>query len=238
MIPKRQPTPDQQLSRFGLTPEDIDIIAFDHFHVQDLRPLFGTSANDDQPSQPLYPNAKLLAPKKEWEAWQDLHPMQRAWYVADGRKDLIEKHVVFTEHDLMLGDGCVLLRTPGHTIGNQTIFCHAERGVFGCSENGTCIDNWSPSASKIPGLASVAEQQELDVILNANTPELGATQYASMILERNVVDPLPEDPRFVQMFSSSEVTPSWIAPGIKPTHLLEERDSGKVLPSRAAKAAS
>ena len=45
---------------------------------------------------------------------------------ADGKKDVPANRVVLTDHDLALGDGCVLLRTPGHTSGNQTLFVHAD----------------------------------------------------------------------------------------------------------------
>jgi hypothetical protein len=57
----------------------------------------------------------------------------------------------------------------------------------------------------------------MDVVLNANTPELGAQQYTSMILERTIVDRVNRAPGFCQMFPSSEVTPSALAPGLTPT---------------------
>src|SRR5262245_13584420 len=41
MAPPSPPL-EEQLDRLGLTAEDIDYIAFDHFHTQDLRPLLGT----------------------------------------------------------------------------------------------------------------------------------------------------------------------------------------------------
>src|SRR4051812_30197202 len=55
---------ESQLLRLGLTPEDIDYVAFDHFHTQDLRGLLGT---EDGARAPRFPNAKLLASKSEWE---------------------------------------------------------------------------------------------------------------------------------------------------------------------------
>ena len=33
----------------------------------------------------------------------------------------------------------MLIRTPGHTSGNQTLFIHTEQGVWGISENGTAF---------------------------------------------------------------------------------------------------
>ena len=130
----------------------------------------------------------------------------------------------------------MLLRTPGHTSGNQTLFVSTESGVWGVSENGTCADNWSPLESRIRGLGALCKRQDLDVILNANTPEYGAEQYTSMILERTIVDRVKRAPAFVQMFPSSEVTPHILAPGIRPTVIHRAVASGEV--SRVAARAS
>ncbi|MDH3726939.1 MAG: hypothetical protein OER77_05365 [Myxococcales bacterium] len=218
---------DEQLGKLGLSPEDIDLIAFDHFHTQDVRPLLG-----DGMRAPRFPNAYLLASRKEWEDWDDLHPLQRSWFVADGKKGVPEDKVVLTDGDVVLGDGCLLLQTPGHTTGNQTLFVHAQQGVFGCSENGTSADNWAPLHSRIPGLKKHAQQYGFEVVLNTNTPELWADQYTAMILERELVDRVPGRPEFVQMFPSSEVTPSAFAPGVRPSMIFKDRDSGQLQTSR------
>jgi glyoxylase-like metal-dependent hydrolase (beta-lactamase superfamily II) len=216
---------ESQLARLGVMPEDVDYLAFDHFHTQDLRRLLGT---EDGARRPRFPNAKLLAPRAEWEDWDDLHPMQKAWFVRDGKLGVRMDDVVLTTGDLALGDGVMLLRTPGHTSGNQTLFLNTESGVWGISENGTCADNWSPLESRIKGLAFLCKKQDLDVVLNANTPELGAQQYTSMIMERTLVDRVRRAPAFVQMFPSSEVTPSLLAPGLTPSLLHRAITHGEV----------
>ncbi len=216
---------EAQLAKLGLSPEDIDYVAFDHFHTQDVRGLLGTA---DGHVTPRFPNAKLLAPRVEWEEWLHLHPMQRAWYVADGRDGVREENLVLTDGDLALGDGVMLVRTPGHTVGNQTLFVKTSRGVWGCSENGTCVDNWSPKHSRVAGVALTAKHQDLDIILNSNTPEGAACQYTAMSLERAMVDPIPAAPEFVQMFSSSEVTPALLAPGLSPSYQLQKIEHGAV----------
>ncbi|MDF2698407.1 MAG: hypothetical protein K0S65_6791, partial [Labilithrix sp.] len=217
---------ETQLARHGLSSDDIDYIAFDHFHTQDLRGLLGT---DERPAR--FPNAKLLAPKIEWEDWDDLHPFQRAWFVRDGKLGVRTENVVLTDGDLSLGDGVILLQTPNHTSGNQTLFLATDSGVWGISENGTCADNWSPLDSRIRGLAFMCKRQDLDIVLNANTPELGAVQYTSMTLERTMVDRVSRAPAFVQMFPSSEVTPSLLAPGLSPTLLHGAITHGEVVRS-------
>lgn len=223
----------EQLAELGLSCADIDVIAFDHFHTQDLRPLIGTST-----TPPRFPNAVLLAPKVEWDDWDDLPMMQRAWFVVDGKKDVPASRVVFTDHDMVLGDGLLLVRTPGHSTGNQTIFIHTDGGVVGSSENGTCADNWAPRHSRINSLRRAARMLDLDVILNANTPELAAEQYTSMLLERAMVDRVTENPEMFQMFPSSEVTRSVIAPHIAPTHTFGKVKSGNVVHASHAPHAS
>jgi glyoxylase-like metal-dependent hydrolase (beta-lactamase superfamily II) len=222
---------ESQLARLGVMREDIDYVAFDHFHTQDLRGLLGT---EDGSRTARFPNAKLIAPRSEWEDWDDLHPFQKAWFVRDGKVGVRTNDVVLTAGDIALGDGLMLLRTPGHTSGNQTLFMNTESGVWGISENGTCADSWSPLESRIKGLAFLCKTQDLDVVLNANTPEYGALQYTSMILERTIVDRVRRAPAFVQMFPSSEVTPSLISPGLTPSLLHRAITHGEVArPQRA-----
>jgi hypothetical protein len=229
LLAKQNAHVDVQLAQLGLSVDDIDIVAWDHFHTQDLRPILG----DGGTQKPRFPNAHLLAPRKEWEDWSDLHPLQQSWFVADGKDGVPEEKVVLFDDDVTLGDGCLLLRTPGHTTGNQTLFVHADDGVFGCSENGTSADNWTPRESRIPGLKKQAELYDFEVILNSNTPELCAEQYTSMIVEKEMVDTVPGRPELVQMFPSSEVTPSAFAPGIRPTTVFGERKSGRLRADRA-----
>lgn len=220
----------EQLAALGLSCADIDVIAFDHFHTQDLRPLLGSGE-----LRARFPNAYLLAPRLEWDDWDDLPMLQRAWFVPNGKAGVPSERVVLFEGDLSLGQGLLLVHTPGHTRGNQTLFVHTEQGVFGCSENGTCADNWSPRSSRLRGVRNAAEQLDLDVIINSNTPESTVDQQCSMMLERAVVDRVPENRDIYQMFPSSEITFSPIAPHVRPTHHFGEVKSGSVR-SRAASA--
>ena len=83
--------PDEALAVAGLRPEDVDFISFDHLHVQDVRFVLGTTEPIDgeaSPRAPLFPNAKLIAQRREWDTFAALHPMQWAWYVRDGIKDV------------------------------------------------------------------------------------------------------------------------------------------------------
>jgi glyoxylase-like metal-dependent hydrolase (beta-lactamase superfamily II) len=225
LLAKKFDTLEAQLAAHGLKNDDIDYIAFDHFHTQDLRGQLGT----EDGRAPRFPNATLLAPRCEWDDWDHLHPMQRAWFIQDGKKGVRTEKIAFTDGDLQLGDGVMLLRTPGHTSGNQTLFVNTDSGVWGTSENGVCADAWTPADSKIAGIAAACKREDLDVVLNSNTPESGGDQYTSMILERTVVDRVKANPAFVQMMPSTEMTPSAITPGLRATWIHGEIVHGSVV---------
>lgn len=227
MVRKRAQAEDA-LAALRLRSDDIDYIAFDHLHLQDLRRTLGTTGAED----PRFPRAKLLVPETEWRHWDDLHPLQRPFFLANGKRGVREDNVVLTSGDLKLGDGVFLVRTPGHTPGHQTLFVKTARGVFGVSENGVCADNWAPEMSRIPGVATRSRTQELEVVLNLNAPSDGGDQYASMLLEKHVVDRVSDAPEVPQMFSSFEATASSLTPGIKPYEHKELKLGPVLLPSR------
>ncbi len=203
--------PDEALAKAGLRPEDVDYVSFDHLHVQDLRFVLGTTEpipGEAAPRPPLFPNAKLIAQRKEWDTFASLHPMQWAWYVEDGTKDLITDNVVLIDGDVELGKGTALVWTPGHTDGNHSLCINTDDGVWVSSENGVAADSWHPHLSKIPGVRKTAEFFGREVILNSNTLEDSIDQYDSMLKEKALADPNPRDPRYLNVFPSSEMA-SW-----------------------------
>jgi hypothetical protein len=200
--------PDDALATLGLRPEDVDFVSFDHLHVQDLRFVLGTTEpikGEAAPRAPLFPNAKLIAQRREWDTFASIHPMQWAWYVADGIKDLRTENVVLIDGDVELGRGCALVWTPGHTDGNHSLCVNTAEGVWVSSENGVAADNWHPHLSKIPGVRRNAEFFGREVILNSNTLEDSIDQYDSMLKEKALADPNARDPRFMNVFPSSEM---------------------------------
>ncbi len=200
--------PDEALATAGLQPEDVDYVSFDHLHVQDVRFVLGTTepiGGESEPRPPLFPNAKLLTQRTEWDTFASIHPMQWAWYVGDGIKDVPTDNVVLLEGDVELGKGVALVWTPGHTDGNHSLCVNTPEGVWVSSENGVCADNWHPNLSRIPGVKRFAEYFGREVILNSNTLEDSIDQYDSMIKEKALADPNPRDPRFLNVFPSSEM---------------------------------
>ncbi len=199
----------EALAKTGVRPEDVDFVSFDHLHVQDVRFVLGTTEpiqGESAPRPPLFPNAKLITQSKEYDTFRSLHPMQWAWYVAEGIKDIPEENVALIDGDVELGKGVALVWTPGHTDGNHSLVINADEGVWVSSENGVCADNWHPHLSKIPGVRKTAEFFNREVILNSNTLEDSIDQYDSMIKEKALADSNRRDPRYKNVFPSSEMT--------------------------------
>jgi hypothetical protein len=209
----RRPTAAESLFHVGVRPEDVDYIAFDHLHTQDLRGLLGT-----RHTPAAFPNARLLIQRAELSILSTLHPFQRPWFIPDAIEDVAPDRFLVTDDDLLLGQGVALIRTPGHTAGNWSLVINTDRGVWAVSENGVACDSYAPEASSIPGLEKFAAHHGLEVILNSNTLEGRNEQYTSMILEKALVDRCPQNPAFYQHLSSSELTSSLLTPGLSPTY--------------------
>jgi hypothetical protein len=198
----------EALALAGVRPEDVDYVTFDHLHVQDMRRLLGTTQPVDgrtEPWPPYFPNAKWILQRRELDTFRGPHPMQWAWYVPGGMDHAIEDQIVDIDGDVELGEGVALMWTPGHTDGNQTLVLNTPDGVWVSSENGVAIDNWQPELSKIPGIRRYAEFYNREVVLNSNTLEDSIDQYDSMVKERTVADASRRDPRFLNIFPSSEM---------------------------------
>ncbi|MBA2439052.1 MAG: hypothetical protein H0V50_00065 [Thermoleophilaceae bacterium] len=204
-------TLQEALGLCGLTPADVDFVSFDHLHVQDMRILMGTTRpveGEHQSRSPVFPNARFLCQRKEVDTLRSPHPMQWAWYVPGGMDHVVEDNLVLLDGDVELGVGVALAWTPGHTDGNQSLVLNTPEGVWVSSENGVAADNWHPHLSKIPGVRKEAEFMGREVILNSNTLEDSIDQYDSMVKEKALADPNRADPRWMNVFPSSEL-PAW-----------------------------
>jgi hypothetical protein len=221
-------TVPEHLAGLGIAPEQVDYITFDHLHVQDIRPHLGTTtpqadlakagkAPSDRPLDPMFPNAKLLIMRPEWNQLDALHPLQRRFFQPDTYRDLRTDNVVCLDGDVLLGPGVALIATPGHTIGNETIVLNTDSGIWTQSENGVHPESYQPERSKIPGLARWARSSGQEVVINANTPELTAVHYNSMIKEKLIADRGGPGGDWMQHFASSELTPWKLAPLVSPS---------------------
>lgn len=196
----------QALAAAGVSAEEVDYVAFDHLHVQEVKRLLGTT---DGSVKPAFPNAKLIVIPQELDTLLDPHPMQDAWYVPGGASGINRSRLVFIPGDVELGPGVALVATPGHTDGNMTLVLNTDDGVWVTSENGVAVDNWFPAHSRIPGVRGYAKFYAREVVLNANTQEDPLDQFNSMVLEKSLADVSRKDARFTQVLPSTELLP-WL----------------------------
>ena len=210
------------LARLGIRPGDVDYLAFDHLHTQDVRRLIGTRGpapdlgRHDAPVVPWLPNARLIVQTREWDTARNPHPLQRPWYQPETYTDLREEAMLFVDGDVALGPGVALLFTPGHTLGNMSLVLHTDTGLWTSSENGIAAECYEPSASRIPGVRRWAAAWGQEVVLNANVLEFTAWQYNAMVVEKHVADVAGSGP-FRQTFPSSELVRTARSPGTAPT---------------------
>ncbi|KZM69276.1 hypothetical protein AWN90_09755 [Nocardia terpenica] len=206
----------------GVDPAEVDYLAFDHLHTQDVRRWLGTTKPqpDISPKTPVtaaFPNAKLLAQRDELEAMADLHPFQRPWYQPSTFVDLPPEKILPLDGSILLGPGVALIATPGHAMGNQSLVLNTDTGIWAISENAVATECLTPEHSRIPGLAGSTKTWGHEVVLNANTIETTYEQYNSLIIEKTIVDVSQSDSRFLQFFPSSELTGALLNPGTRPT---------------------
>lgn len=222
-------TVEEIISRIGLKPEDIDFICYDHLHTQDLRKWLGSF---EKPA--YFPNAKLLVMHQEWEAVKDLLPLQRNWHCPYGVEGIDPNKVIPLHSSILLGDSLALIHTPGYTQGSQSLVANTENGLLVCSHNGISVDNYSPEYSTIYGLADFAQEHDMAVIPNGAQPELRLDQYISMVLEKTIADPHPDDPRFSYIMPSSELSARWQPFALAPTLSFGEVKFGEITVDRDA----
>lgn len=230
LMTTRHGTVQGHLAALGLRPEDVDFIAFDHLHVQDVRRWLGDGSEPG-----VFPKAKLLVSRSEWAIVQDVHPVQWAWYVPDGAKGVPDERVVLLDSDAHLGRGVALIDTPGHTGGNQSLAVATDRGLVVVSENAVATECFTPEQSRIRGVRAQARHLGLEVVLNGNTRESTLQQYESMLLEKALAGPTADAPEWIGFHPSSELTASLLAPGLSPTMRLAPPEQGQVrAPARSA----
>ncbi|GGZ47729.1 hypothetical protein GCM10010371_03850 [Streptomyces subrutilus] len=208
------------LARLGIRPADVDYLMFDHLHTQDLRRWVGTRAHqDDLGARPraAFPHAKVIVQRDELAAMADLHPLQRPWYQPAAYRDVLPEAFAPIDGSVVLGPGVAVVKTPGHVFGNQSLVVNTSTGIWVSSENAIAAEALTPEHSRLPGVAGWARQWQQEAVLNANTVETTADQYNSLVLEKTLADRSQRDPRFLQFFPSSELTPARTNPGTTPT---------------------
>jgi glyoxylase-like metal-dependent hydrolase (beta-lactamase superfamily II) len=108
------------LAAAGISPKAVDIILISHFHPDHIN---GIKTKDDEP---VFPNAEIKVPAREWDFWMDDGNLSRAGdntrtYFLNARRIFknIAKDVSRFAPDTEVAPGITSIGAPGHTPGHS-----------------------------------------------------------------------------------------------------------------------
>lgn len=180
----------RQLDREGVRPEDVDVIALTHLHLDHVGWLADADANL------TFPNATVHVGVEDWayfvegdEAELPLMPHIRQALLALAEAD----RLVLLDADAQIAPGVTRLAAPGHTPGHSIYAIHdgADRAlVFGdamyCPQQFTATD-WAAASDVDPVLARQTRERflrDLDanggVGVGCHFPELKASRVLTV----------------------------------------------------------
>ncbi len=154
------------LAEIGVKPEDIDIVACSHMHIDHVG--WHTTQQGDK-FVPTFPNAKLVFVKAEWEFFMSPE-MATQPHIVDcvlPLKDVADIELVDGEHHLT--DDIVLVPAPGHTPAHSAfaIVSGGEAGVIWgdlCHHPAQVTELWSPVFDLNPVLSRESREKLLQRI--------------------------------------------------------------------------
>jgi glyoxylase-like metal-dependent hydrolase (beta-lactamase superfamily II) len=127
----RNPPLDRSLAAAGVTPADIDVVIATHLHFDHVGGL--TARDADDRIVPVFPGARHVIRRGEWEDATHPHERNRASYLPENFVPLGDAGVVeFMEGDGEVVPGVSVWRTGGHTMHHTLVRIESEgrRAVF------------------------------------------------------------------------------------------------------------
>ena len=120
------------MAKYGLKPEDIDIIIHTHLH------------NDHCENDYKCENAKIYVHEKEMEHLYDPHPLDFR-YLEDYIDDVKENGQIITvSEDTEVVPGITMIHTPAHTPGGMSIKIETAKGSVLICGFCTNLENLNP----------------------------------------------------------------------------------------------
>jgi glyoxylase-like metal-dependent hydrolase (beta-lactamase superfamily II) len=114
------------LRNAGFDPETIDAVAMSHLHFDHAG---GILCSDGRPA---FPNARLVAQKREWEFAMGSNPrLQASYEQEDLRLAEAAGHAGAADGDVEILSGVSVVRTGGHSGGHQAIVVRGTNGTLG-----------------------------------------------------------------------------------------------------------
>ena len=149
------------LAKYGLKPEDIDIVIHTHLH------------NDHCENDYKCTNAKFYVHRKELEHVHNPHPLDFR-YLEDYVEDVEENgQIEVLDGDKEILPGIKMMHTPVHTEGGMTVLVDTKGGLAAITGFCVIMENFSPplevtgmEMEVIPPGTSVNTYDSYDIMLN------------------------------------------------------------------------
>uniref|UniRef100_A0A7C4AI15 N-acyl homoserine lactonase family protein n=1 Tax=Fundidesulfovibrio putealis TaxID=270496 RepID=A0A7C4AI15_9BACT len=153
-------TIEEGLARFGLTPEDIDIVIHTHLH------------RDHCENDYKFTNATFYVHEKELEVVHDPHPLDYR-YQEDFILDVEENgQIVTVKEDTEVVPGVKMIHTPAHTEGSMSVLVDTAKGKALITGFCCIMDNFYPpkevkglGMEVIPPSTCLDLKQAYDIVL-------------------------------------------------------------------------
>jgi len=106
----------ETMSSLGVAPEDVDLFIPSHLHFDHV----GGASTDDGKG-PLFPNARYVFQKKEWEEANRPMPININAYLAGDIKPLWNAKLYLVEGTVEVAPNIEVIYTSGHSVGHQIV---------------------------------------------------------------------------------------------------------------------
>lgn len=112
-------TMEGALKKIGWSPDEVDVVVNTHLHY------------DHCGGNYLFKNAKFYIQKDEWEFGLDPTPNQKQYYESSlfDIRSVNTNHIKLIDGEYVIAEGLVLIPTPGHTKGHQSLLVNTPEGV-------------------------------------------------------------------------------------------------------------
>ena len=109
------------LKHIGWKPEEVDYVINTHLHYDHCGGNYIFKGY----------KTKFVIQKKEWDFAFNPTPNQEQYYMTDlfNHKAVFPDQILLIDGEIELEDGIVLIPTPGHTKGHQSVLINTEEGV-------------------------------------------------------------------------------------------------------------
>jgi glyoxylase-like metal-dependent hydrolase (beta-lactamase superfamily II) len=111
------------LAELNIAPQKIDIVYITHFHGDHISGLL------DEEMQPAFPNAKIITPQVEWDAWMNPEKIAEEGETAKRWTSIVEPlkdRFSFVDYGDEIAEGVRVVDIRGHSLGHSGLLIESQ----------------------------------------------------------------------------------------------------------------